>query len=50
MPLEFMVPSLCIAVDHDLDYNAILRARLEKLTTLDEQRQSSVVSANCAKS
>ena len=42
MPLEFMVPSLRIAVDHDLDYNAILRARLEKLMTLDEQRQRAV--------
>ena len=42
MPLEFMVPSLRIAVDHDLDYNAVLRARLEKLMTLDEQRQRAV--------
>ena len=43
VPLEFMVPSLRIAVDHDLDYNAILRARLEKLLTLDEQRQRRAV-------
>ena len=50
VPLEFMVPSLCLAVDHDLDYNAVLRARLEKLMTLDEQRQQSgLVSADCAK-
>ena len=42
VPLEFMVPSLRIAVDHDLDYNAILRAKLEKLMTLDEQRQRAV--------
>lgn len=39
MPLEFIVPSLHIAVEHDLDYNAILRAKLAKLLTLDEQRQ-----------
>ena len=38
MPLEFMVPSLRIAVDQDLDYNAILRARLKKLMNLIEQR------------
>ena len=42
MPLEFMVPSLCIAMDHDMDYNAILRPKLEKLMTLDEQRQRAV--------
>ena len=50
MPLEFMVPSLRIAVDHNLDYNAVLRARLEKLMTLDEQQQMSyLVSADSAK-
>ena len=37
VPLEFMVPSLRIAVDHDLDYNVVLQAKLEKLMTLDEQ-------------
>ena len=42
MPLEFMVPSLRIVVEHDLDYNTILRAKLEKLLTLDEQRQQEV--------
>ena len=42
VPLEFMVPSLRIAVDHNLDYNAALRARLEKLMTLNEQRQWAV--------
>ena len=47
------MPSLRIAVDHDLDYNAILRARLEKLMTLDEQRQRAVwcqqIVQNCRK-
>ena len=42
MPLEFMVQSLRIAADYDLDYNAILRARMEKLLTLEEQRQRAV--------
>ena len=42
VPLEFMVPSLRIAVEHDLDYNVVLRARLEKLLTLDELRQRAV--------
>ena len=44
VPLEFMVPSLRLAVEHDLDYNAVLRARLEKLLTLDEHRQRVVLS------
>ena len=39
VPLEFMVPSLRIAVDHDLDYNAVLRNCLQRLMALDEQRQ-----------
>ena len=39
VPLEFMVPNLGIAIEHDLDYNLILRVRLEKLLRLDEMRQ-----------
>ena len=42
VPLEFMVPSLRMAVDHDLDYNEVLRSRLDKLLTLDEHRQRAI--------
>lgn len=42
VPLEFMVPSLRLAVEHDMDYNSVLWARLEKLLSLDEQRQRAV--------
>ena len=42
VPLEFMVPSLRIAAEHDLDYNQILRVRLEKLLSMDEMRQKAV--------
>ena len=44
VPLEFM-PSLRVAVvvaKQDLDYNQILRVRLEKLSSLDELRQKAI--------
>lgn len=53
VPLELMVPSLWIAINHDLDYNEVLQARLEKLPTLDEQRQRAIlcqqIVQNCKK-
>ena len=53
VPLEFMVPSLRMAVDYDLDYNEVLRSRLDKLLTLDEHRQRAIWSQqivqNCRK-
>lgn len=39
VPLEFIVPSLRLAVEHDLDYHAVLKARLDRLLSLDEHRQ-----------
>ena len=42
VPMEFMVPSLRIAAEHDLDDNQILRVKLEKLLSLDEMRQKAV--------
>ena len=42
VPLEFMVPSLRMAIDYDLDYNEVLRSRLDKLLTLDEHRQQAI--------
>ena len=39
VPLEFMVPNLRIAMEHDLDYSRILRVRLQKPLSLDEMRQ-----------
>ena len=53
VPLEFMVPSLRMAVDYDLDYNEVLRSRLDKLLTLDEHRQRAIwcqqIVQNCRK-
>ena len=42
VPLEFMVPSLQMAVDYDLNYNEALCSRLDKLLTLDEHRQRAI--------
>lgn len=42
VPLEFMVTSLRIVVDHNLDYNGALRKILETLLTLEETRQRAV--------
>lgn len=39
IPIEFMIPSLCIGVEHNMDYNGTLRKRLEFFLTLEETRQ-----------
>ena len=49
VPLEFMVPNLCIDAEHDLDYNYILKVRLEKLLSLDEMKQKAVSSQKVVK-
>ena len=42
VPLEFMVPSFRVATEHDLNYNQILRFRLEKVLSLDELMQKAI--------
>lgn len=36
VPLEFIVPNVCLVLDHILDYNVIIKNRLEKVMSLDE--------------
>lgn len=48
VPLEFMIPTLRLAMEHDLDYNVVLRSRLAKLMTLDEQLQRAILSQQIA--
>ncbi|MCO5575064.1 hypothetical protein L7F22_028861 [Adiantum nelumboides] len=43
VPLEFAVPSLRMAGQYDMDFNKVLKARLEELQKLDEQRQRALL-------
>ncbi|MCO5580918.1 hypothetical protein L7F22_034791 [Adiantum nelumboides] len=38
VPLEFAIPSLRMAEQYDMDFNTVLKARLEELQRLDEIR------------
>ncbi|MCO5581762.1 hypothetical protein L7F22_035650 [Adiantum nelumboides] len=43
IPLEFAVPSLRLAEQYDMDFNKVLKARLEELQKLDELRQRALL-------
>ncbi|MCO5575391.1 hypothetical protein L7F22_029191 [Adiantum nelumboides] len=43
VPLEFVVPSLRMAGHYDMDFNKVLKARLEELQRLDEIRQRALL-------
>ncbi|MCO5574680.1 hypothetical protein L7F22_028470 [Adiantum nelumboides] len=43
VPLEFAVPSLRMAKQYNMDFNMVLKARLEELQKLDEQRQRALL-------
>ncbi|MCO5609290.1 hypothetical protein L7F22_063516 [Adiantum nelumboides] len=43
VPLEFAVPSLRMAEQYNMDFNLVLKARLEELQRIDEIRQRALL-------